>query len=109
MSYLTAKSGIIVPIMFVFALLAVGLPGYVILCFPADSLGLVLSLWAACIYSFECLAEALAIWINDPLLGILIYMLWYFMSFLFSGVFVLVDDLFIAFKPFHYIVPFTYC
>jgi len=108
MVYLLAKSVMVILVMLAFAISALGIPGYGMLKFPAESFGSVLLLWATCLYSFECLAEALAVWIENRLIGMLIYMLWYFMFFLFGGMFVPVDDLYWPFKLFHYLVPSTY-
>jgi hypothetical protein len=57
LTYVTAKSLLVLPIMIIFALFALVLPAYVILDFPWDTFGLAVAIWSACIFAHECLAE----------------------------------------------------
>jgi hypothetical protein len=93
-SYILAKTVLVVPIMFVFAIFALGIPGYVVQDFPASSFGIGIILWAVLIYSFECAAECFAVLFDDPIIGMLQFMNLWFACFLFAGFLIPLDDLY---------------
>ena len=108
MTYALAKTILVLPIMFVFAIFALGIPSIVIMDFPGNTFGKAVLLWSAVIYVFECVAECLSVWVDDPILGMLGFMMYWFGFFLFSGFLISVDDLVWPFKLFYYIMPFSY-
>jgi hypothetical protein len=57
LTYVVAKSLLVLPIMVIFALFALVLPAYVIMDFPWDTFGLAVAIWSSCIFAHECLAE----------------------------------------------------
>lgn len=107
-SYLLAKTVLVIPIMFLFALFASGIPGFALQDMPAQSFGLSIVLWSALIYVFECAAELLAVAFDDPIMGMLQFMNLWFASFLFGGFLIPLKDLFWPFKLFYYIMPYLY-
>ena len=107
-SYLLAKTVLVIPIMFVFALFALGIPAFAIQAFPPEALGMSILLWSSLIYVFECAAELLAVAFDDPILGMLQYMNLWFASFLFGGFLIPLQDMFWPFKIFYYIMPYLY-
>ena len=77
-SYVFAKSILVVPIMFVFAMFSLGIPLYAVMGAPAASLGPCLIIFACTMFVFESLAETLSVWFEDPILGMLQFMnCWY--------------------------------
>jgi hypothetical protein len=108
LSYVLAKFVLVIPIMFIFALFALGIPAFAIMDFPANTFGLAIVLWAALIYVFECVAECLSVWFDDPILGMLQFMNFWFGSFLFAGFLIPLRDMFWPFELFYYIMPFSY-
>ena len=70
--YLVAKSILVIPILFVLALFALGIPAFVIQDIPVESFGLFLSAWITFTYFFECSAELFAILCEDPRIGMLL-------------------------------------
>lgn len=74
MSYVLSKMILVVPIMFIFAVFALGIPSIVIMDFPGNSFGVAIVLWAVCMYTFECVAECLSVWFDDPIMGMLQFM-----------------------------------
>eukprot|EP00543_Licmophora_paradoxa_P010313 CAMPEP_0202476776 /NCGR_PEP_ID=MMETSP1360-20130828/93594_1 /ASSEMBLY_ACC=CAM_ASM_000848 /TAXON_ID=515479 /ORGANISM="Licmophora paradoxa, Strain CCMP2313" /LENGTH=637 /DNA_ID=CAMNT_0049103991 /DNA_START=32 /DNA_END=1945 /DNA_ORIENTATION=- len=107
-SYVLAKTVLVPPIMFLFAIFALGIPGYAIQSWPIETFGTVICLYAAVIYVFECSSEAFAVLFDDPIIGMLQFMNLWFATFLFAGFLIAVDDLYWPFKLFHYVLPFGY-
>lgn len=108
LSYVLAKTVLVIPIMFIFALFALGIPAFAIMDFPANTFGLAIVLWAALIFVFECVAECLSVWFEDPILGMLQFMNFWFGSFLFAGFLIPLKDMYWPFELFYYIMPFSY-
>lgn len=85
-----------------------GIPGYVIQDFPRESFWIDIALWSTVMYVFESLAEALAVWLDDPIMGMLNFMQFWFASFLFAGFLIPLRDMYWPFKLFYYIMPYQY-
>jgi hypothetical protein len=107
-SYVLAKFVLVLPIFFIMAVFALGIPGYAIQGFPKESFGMSLVLFAAVTYVFESLAECLAVWFDDPILGMLQFMNFWFGAFLFGGFLIPLRDLYWPFTLFYYIMPYSY-
>mmetsp|Transcript_17418 Transcript_17418/g.33065 ORF Transcript_17418/g.33065 Transcript_17418/m.33065 type:complete len:674 (-) Transcript_17418:215-2236(-) len=108
LTYVTAKTLLVLPVMILFALCALTVQWFVILDTPWGSFGFAIIIWAACIFVFESLAEALSVWFDDPILGMLNYMNFWFGSFLFGGFLIPRSDMYYPFEAFYYIMPFSY-
>jgi len=108
LNYVLAKTILVLPIMFVFAIFALGIPAFAIMDFPGDTFGKAILLWAALMYVFECFAEALSVWFEDPILGMLQFMNFWFGAFLFGGFLISEDNLPWPFRLFYYFMPFAY-
>lgn len=107
-SYLLAKSIIVLPIFFVFAIFSLGIPLFAIQDAPKEAFGMLILLFSAVMFVFESLAECLSVWIDDPILGMLQFMNVWFASFLFGGFLIPLSDLYWPFKLFYYIMPYSY-
>lgn len=108
LSYMLAKTVLVIPIMVIFAFFALGIPGFAIQDFTRSSFWIIIFLWSTAMYVFECLAEMLAVWFDDPILGMLNFMQFWFASFLFAGFLIPLDDMYWPFKLFYYIMPYQY-
>lgn len=97
-SYIMAKTILVIPIMFVFAFFALGVPGFAVQNFEPSSFGVTILIWAAGIYAFECAAECFAVLFDNPILGMLQFMNLWFGSFLFAGFLIPLRDLYWPFK-----------
>jgi len=109
-SYIIAKFILTVPFIIVFAICALGIPGWLMQNYPTTSpswLAAVL-LWSMLSFLFESLAECLAIWIDNAVVGMLLYLTFWVASFLFSGLFLPLVDLLWPLKIFYYATPFSY-
>jgi hypothetical protein len=104
LSYVFAKTILVIPIMFIFGIFALGIPTFAIMDFPGSSFGMGLLLWSLAIYSFECVAESLSVWFEDPILGMLQFMNFWFGCFLFAGFLIPKRDMFWPFEFFYYVM-----
>lgn len=108
MTYALAKSVLVLPIIFIFAIFALGVPSIAIMDFPGSSFGKAILLWSTVIYVFECVAECLSVWVEDPILGVLGFTSYWFGFFLFSGVLISENNLVWPFRAVYYVMPMSY-
>lgn len=57
LTYVVAKTLLVLPIMFVFSLCALVVPYFLIVDFPWETSITAICIWSACIFEYECLAE----------------------------------------------------
>jgi hypothetical protein len=91
-SYLIAKTILVTPILFMFSVAALGIPGYLIQSFPPSSILKMLLLWTVQIASWEASSEAFAAIFDDAVLGMMVHTAWWFLALLFSGYLVPLSD-----------------
>lgn len=70
-SYILAKTIMVLPVMYIMSLFALVIPSYVIQGNPWEGFGQSTLLWSVTMYCFECLAECLSAWVEDPIFGML--------------------------------------
>ena len=83
------------------------IPMFLIQSFDTSQMFPILIHWSLLFFVFESLAEALAIWMSS-LVGSVVYLIYWVVSFLFAGTFIRSEDMFWPFKLFSYITPFGY-
>lgn len=71
-SYVLAKTILVLPIFFIFGLFALSIPLYVVQDAPKESFVMQLFLYAVTMFAFESVAECLSVWVNDPIIGMLL-------------------------------------
>ena len=69
-----AKVILTLPFIFVFAIFTLGVPGWEIQNYQTSPWIEVILLWSILAYFYESLAECLAIWVKDKVLGMLLYL-----------------------------------
>jgi len=69
--YVLAKTIIVIPIFFLFAIFSLALPLYVVQDAHAESIGIIVTLFACMMFVFESLAECLSVWFDNPVAGML--------------------------------------
>lgn len=78
LSYVFAKTVLTLPILFIFAIFAHGIPLYAIQGRSGEGFPMNTILYAAVMFVFESVAECLSVWMEDPILGMLQFMnFWY--------------------------------
>jgi hypothetical protein len=97
-SYILAKTILVLPIMFIFAVFALGIPGFLVQGFEASAFGRAIGLWACLIYVFECASEFFAVLFDDPILGMMQFMNLWFGAFLFGGFLIPLRDMYWPFE-----------
>jgi hypothetical protein len=68
-SYVFAKSLLTLPILFIFALFALVIPNYIIQDVPWSAFGWTIILYAALMFVYESVAEALSVLFTDPIVS----------------------------------------
>ena len=107
-SYAIAKITLVTPFMLLFAVSSIGIPAFLVQDVPGEAASRFFFLFAALYFVFESVAEVLSIFIDDPILGMLCFMNFWFASFLFGGFVIPYDDLYIPWTLFYHIMPFSY-
>lgn len=107
-AYLASTSLIQLPVMFIFALLALGIPAYAVGNFYAERLGIQILIFAACMYCWEAFAQTFSVVSANPLLGMMQFVNIWFSGFLFAGFLIPVSDIIWPFRTFAYILPLRY-
>jgi len=107
-AYLLAKSVLEIPLMFFFALCALGPAAYGLANFNGDDFILYVLIWTAAIYAWEAMAEVLALSFQNPLFGMMQFMGLWFSAFLYGGFLIPGDDMVWPLKVFYYILPLKY-
>ena len=88
MSYIFSKMILTIPILFLFSVAALIMPGFIIQDYPFDILWQSLLLWAAYMYVWETSSFALAALCDDVIVAMLLQITNWFAHFLFGGVLV---------------------
>lgn len=91
MSYGLASTLVQIPIMFVLGVFALAVSAYGIGAWNPKFFFLVLVVYSANLWCFECVAQFLSVMSKNPLLGMLNFMQFWFAAFLFSGMLVAED------------------
>jgi len=107
-AYVVANSVLQIPVMFLFAIFSLCVPAYGIGNFNAERMGWQILLFAACMYSWEALAQVLSVQFDNPLLGMMNFVQGWFTAFVFAGFLIRRDDIVWPFKVFTWIFPLRY-
>ena len=107
-AYLIAKGLLEIPIMLLFAVCALGPAAYGISNYEPSGFVSVCAVWAACIYACEAVSEVLSVQFDNPLLGMMNFMGFWFSGFLYGGFLIPGKDMIWPLKIFYYILPLKY-
>jgi len=107
-AYLLANFLLQAPLMFVLGVSALSVSGYAIGNWQSSQYGVMLTVWAFSLWSYETCAQFLSIVTTQPLLGMLLFLVVWFSSFLFNGILIDVDDVPWPFKALTFIFPYKY-
>ena len=107
-SYVLTKSVLEVPIMFLFSLFGLGIPGFFIQEINPESFWTCTMLFACCLFVWEGIAECLSVWFDNAIIGMLLFMCFWFSAFLFGGIVLPEGELYWPFKALFYILPYSY-
>lgn len=107
-SYVSVKTILVIPFIFIFSLCGIGIPGFLVQEFNREVVGSMLALFAGVTYVWESAAEAYSVWFPQPNVGRNFFFATWLIAVLFSGVFLSVEDMFWPFVLFYYILPYPY-
>lgn len=74
LTYVAVKSIMVIPLLYIMSLFALAIPGLAIQDFPTETFGQATLIWTVLMFSFECFAECLSVWIDDAVIGMLQFM-----------------------------------
>lgn len=107
--YLLAKFLLTLPIVTLgFSLSALGIPMFVIQTFPGSAFFETVLQWSLIMYLFESIAECSAAWAPNSIIGMLGYLTYWILSFLFGGIFLPPEDIYWPLKAAYFALPFNY-
>mmetsp|Transcript_14704 Transcript_14704/g.32159 ORF Transcript_14704/g.32159 Transcript_14704/m.32159 type:complete len:649 (-) Transcript_14704:1948-3894(-) len=107
-SYLLTNTLLTIPVVFIFALFGIAIGAYGMLAFNGERFGQVLLIYALQMFAYESIAQLFAVATDNFLLGMMNFMNIWFCSFLFSGLFVKLENITWPFRIFAYILPLRY-
>ena len=76
-SYVIAKVVLVLPIMFIMGVFALGIPTFVLAGVPGEAAIGSFFLFAAMVFVFESVAEVLSIMFENPIMGMLVFMMFW--------------------------------
>ncbi|EJK55393.1 hypothetical protein THAOC_24879, partial [Thalassiosira oceanica] len=85
-----------------------GIPMFVIQRFPGSAFIETVLQWSLIMYLFESVAECSAAWAPNSIIGMLGYLTYWILSFLFGGIFLPPEDIYWPLKAAYYALPFNY-
>lgn len=106
-TYIAAKSILVLPVMLLFGVAALSTGVYAIIELKANY-GVYVVLYSFAVFVFECMAELLSVAFSNPLLGMLCFLSIWFSAFLFSGTFLPPGDLPVVIRWLYYSTPLSY-
>jgi ABC-2 type transporter len=134
LSYVLAKVVLVLPIMLLFSLFAIAIPAFAIAGVPGEAAKRFFFVYAAMMFAVESFAEAVAVLVEDPIIGMLIFMNYWckwrvssakngplgcvvyslrflfpkVSAFLFGGFVIPKADMYYPWTIFYYVMPFSY-
>jgi len=105
-SYAFARVLVEIPFMLMLSISALGIGGFAIGNFNVNAIWTMLLLYTSMLYAFETTAQVCSVVFSDTNMNMLLFVLIWFGSFLFSEVWVAESDVILPLRPFFYISPF---
>merc|ERR1719491_981019 len=107
-TYVIAKNLLTLPFIMLLSICCLGIPAFVIMDVPGEAAQLYFFLFAALMFVFESAAELFAVVFDDPIVGMLQCINFWFAAFLFGGFVIPLEDLYYPLTTYYHIMPFSY-
>jgi ABC-type multidrug transport system ATPase subunit len=107
-AYLIARTGIEIPMVLLLSVFALGVGGFGMMQFNPSAFFLIIAVWASMLWSFECTAQVFSVLFSNPLVGMMMFVMYWFASFVFAGMFVPEADIIWPFRALVYTMPLKY-
>jgi ABC-type multidrug transport system ATPase subunit len=104
-AYVVSNALLQPPFMVLLSLAALPVGAYGVARFEIVGFGRMLAVFSAALWAFEAMAQAVGALFRNPLAGMLVYLLLWFTSFLFSGFFIVGENIPWPLKAFLYVLP----
>lgn len=108
-SYILANAVMQIPLMFVLSICAMTVGAYGIAAWQIANYMPMILVFAVTLWSFECVAQFFSVLFQNPLLGMLNFMQFWFAAFLFSGLMVPEEDVIWPLRALNKVSPLKYC
>jgi len=108
-SYILANAILQIPLMFVLSICAMTVGAYGIAAWQVANYMPMILVFAVTLWSFECVAQFFSVLFQNPLLGMLNFMQFWFAAFLFSGLMVPEEDVIWPLRALNKVSPLKYC
>lgn len=76
-SYVMTKNILVIPILLLFSVFSLAIPGFGIMGFPVEAARRWFFLWSAMYFCYESFAELMSIVFDDAIMGMLAFMIFY--------------------------------
>lgn len=106
LAYICAKNVLVLPVMFIFGICGMTVSAYGILG-TQSNYGVYLILFSISMYTYECIAEMFSVVSDNPLIGMLSFIGFWFVSFLFAGTFLPAKDIPVVIRWLYYVLPLS--
>lgn len=104
-AFLTVTFALQFPIMFILAIFIDAVPGFAIANFYAPHFLEITAMYACILFAFESIARTCSVVFDNPLLGMLNFIQYWFAAFLFAGFLIPEEDVVWPFRAFFWILP----
>jgi len=106
--YLGVNTLLQIPMLLILTVCAMAIPGYAVVSMRLDGFAEMMLIVFCILISFEATAQFNSLVHRNPLLGMMVFLNWWFASFLFCGFLINPEDVIWPLRVFSYIVPFTW-
>jgi hypothetical protein len=107
-SYVFVKTILVLPMMFLFAVFSIGIQGYLVQQFHPGSFPTLWIIFAAGLYVWESMAEFYSVCFENPVIGMVQYVVSCLAALLFGGIFLPLHEMFWPSTMFYYLLPIRY-
>lgn len=107
-SYVFVKTILVLPMMFLFAAFSIGIQGYLVQQFHPGSFPTLWIIFAAGLYVWESMAEFYSVCFENPVIGMVQYVVSCLAALLFGGIFLPLHEMYWPSTMFYYLLPIRY-
>jgi len=108
LSYVIAKTILVIPIILMCSISSLAIPAFVVQQWPISRFVVITGIHALSLYCYECVAECLSVWFTEPITGMIFYLFYWILTFVFGGVFIPGEDVIWPLRALYYVMPFQY-
>jgi len=108
LSYVIAKTILVFPVIVMCSISSLAIPAFVVQQWPISRVAVIIGLHSLSLYCYECCAECLAVWFDEPIMGMIFYLLYWILTFVFGGIFIPGENVVWPLRILYYATPYQY-